>query len=247
MGVRGGDDVGVAVAVDVEGVHFGAGVGELEVMLLPDRIAVEIFGLFPPSGRFEKIEPPVAVDIADAQAMGEALIAAVLGRDAVEDPGLGRIGRIGCRVAEFALVNADEHRLVADEFGQHRGFIVDGVENEMLFPLARFALRIFVPVGLSAGEADGHDVKVAVVVEIADVFEEGIGVNQRIERLHGFEGVLERELGSVVDERPGDDVHLAVVVEVAVVGAFGVELGGEPALVEARGGFAETDDGMNHR
>ncbi len=121
-----------------------------------------------------------------------------------------RIRWIGRGVAELAFVNAHENRLVADEFRQHRRFIVDGVQDEMLFPFTRFALWIFIPVGLGAGEADGHDILPAITVEVTGEFEERIGVDQRIKRLHRLERVLDREIRPITCRmnKRGDDDHL---------------------------------------
>src|SRR5688572_17638272 len=88
MRVDGGDHVGEVVAVDVVSKHLRSaagvrgGAGEGKFVQLPDGIAGERRGLFPPAILFEDVVATVAVDVAEAQTVRVTL------------PGSGRRNRM---------------------------------------------------------------------------------------------------------------------------------------------------------
>src|SRR5947209_1478225 len=62
------DDVGSAVAVHVVGIHIRGRVTEVGGVKAP-RFGIVSGGLLPPAAGADNIEPTVAVDVADAQAV----------------------------------------------------------------------------------------------------------------------------------------------------------------------------------
>ena len=76
VAVRGerGDDVGLAVAIHIVAVHLRAAAAEHRLVKGPRRIALERFRLLPPAARFQDVHLAVAIDIAVADAVGEALV-----------------------------------------------------------------------------------------------------------------------------------------------------------------------------
>src|SRR5688500_12322392 len=66
------DDVVESITVHVVGKHLRAAAGaENGGATRPDRIALDVLGLFPPCATFEKIDLAVGVHIADAQSVIE--------------------------------------------------------------------------------------------------------------------------------------------------------------------------------
>ena len=110
MGREARDHVAEAVAIDVPHEHLrAAGACERNRMPLPQRIVRERLRLPPPAAFLEKIRPAVAVDIADAQTVGE-LRRADIGRDPVKCPAL--LGRVlwNGRIPERPAHRADDLR-----------------------------------------------------------------------------------------------------------------------------------------
>jgi hypothetical protein len=113
--------------------------------------------------------------------------------------------------------------VVACEIRECGRFAVDDIENEMTLPVARLALRIVVPPGLLAGEANNYDVVPAILVHIIHEREKIVREALRVIGL-GFvilPAIGERRPG--VPIRAGNKVHYAVAIEVAKRGAFAEE------------------------
>src|SRR6266508_90700 len=68
------DDIGLAVTVEIVGIHVGA-VGTEIGGMEPPRLVANLSRLFPPAAGDNHIELAVAVDIADAQTVRESLSA----------------------------------------------------------------------------------------------------------------------------------------------------------------------------
>ena len=87
-----GDHVIVAVAIDVGDEHLRAAVllAEGERVLLPHGIAGERLRLAPPAVLEQHVRAPVAVDVADAETVREALEAEVLAQRMERPRSLGR-------------------------------------------------------------------------------------------------------------------------------------------------------------
>src|SRR5881396_2688479 len=108
VGLEAGDDVVLAVAVDVVDEHLGpavavAGGEELLGVELPVGVAGEAGGLLPPAAGLQKVHLSVAVDVAVAQAVGEALEMLVARAGLVEGPLGIRVVGIGLGPAELAV------------------------------------------------------------------------------------------------------------------------------------------------
>ena len=70
---RAAEDVGLAVAVEVVGEHVGAGVAEVGRVERPRLVGrLGVGRLLPPAAGADHVEPAVAVDVADAEAVREA-------------------------------------------------------------------------------------------------------------------------------------------------------------------------------
>src|SRR3954453_21080721 len=75
--VRGecGDDIVLAVAVYIIGIHLGATMtgSEWELVKFPNKIVGERGRLFPPTARFEEVHAAITIDVPYSQAVREAL------------------------------------------------------------------------------------------------------------------------------------------------------------------------------
>src|SRR4051812_1849092 len=103
-------------------------------MLGPRCIALGVLWLLPPAVFLEDVHLAVAVDVADAQAVGEALVAFAARRDGMESPRLGGVFPVGGGVAELAAFfvgtagDADDVGLaVAVDVLKGRRLVVDHV------------------------------------------------------------------------------------------------------------------------
>ena len=166
VGSKAGEDVVIAVAIEIIGVHLGtAGAAELEVVFFPG-VAGKFGGLFPPAIFFEDIHAAVAVDVAVAHAVGEFLPAA-LGGDGGEIPDQGGVIPIGGGVTEIAAGVADDLGFaIAGEVAKGGGFVVSDLEGDVLFPFAGSALGVFEPPAFLTGEAEDEDIGPGVLVKI---------------------------------------------------------------------------------
>ena len=177
-----GDHVVQSVAVHVVGVHLRAAVRRREgnLVLLPHRIARQRLRLLPPTVLLHDVQLAVAIHVAKAVAVIEPMPFAWRG-NFVERPFLVRLVPVRLRVAEvadhvraFLQARVEEHlRLaVARDVAKRRRFVVGQIHREMLFPRTVLALRILVPVGRRAREAEHENVIPAVLVEVAGEGEE---------------------------------------------------------------------------
>ncbi len=226
VGVQGGDDVVVAVAVDVVGVHLGAPrLGEAVGVVVPNGVPLERRGLLPPPLLLEKVGPAVAVHVAHAEAVGELPASDVL-RDRVEGPRLPRLVRVHRGVAEAVVVLADEIGLaVAGDVREGGRLVVHAAEGDVLVPVARVRLaRVLVPASRLPGKPDHEDVRPAVPVDVVGEREKVVGVALHLEGLRRVVGVSLLERGPLVPVGTRDEVRVAVLVEVREVGALAVEL-----------------------
>ena len=233
MRVLAGDDVAVAVAVDVEHQQLRAArLTELDRVVLPLRVAGQAGWLLPPAVLPQHVGSAVAVDIADAEPMREAG-ADARGRQRVPLPALLRVLPVDGRVAEAILELADQFgSAVAVQVREGRRFVVDAVEHDVGGPAPLFAARVLVPRRLLAREADHQHVVPAVGIEVVHEGEEVVRVVGCRERRWRIQLARARELGTRIPERAGDDVHVAVAVEVAVGSPFAQELVTQLLLVE---------------
>ena len=105
--------------------------GKWKRMERPDGIIRERRRLFPPSILFQQVHAPVAVDIPDAQTVGE-LSPIALGCNRMEFPRLGWIAPIRRSVAETAAGNANQFRFaVAIDVQEGGRFIVHRFRDQM--------------------------------------------------------------------------------------------------------------------
>src|SRR5438046_410362 len=112
-------------------------------MRQPHRIFEQTRRLLPPAVFLQEIVSSVAVHIADAQSVREALITRADVRDAMELPRLARVDRISRGISEGAVVDANELPAAAGyERGVCRRFVVDVIEHEMLWPGGIFIARV---------------------------------------------------------------------------------------------------------
>src|ERR1700693_4809510 len=66
-----GDDVGLAVAVNIVGEHVGTDRTQIDAMELPGGDAIDFFRLFPPAVGNDNVNPAIAIDVAMTQAVRE--------------------------------------------------------------------------------------------------------------------------------------------------------------------------------
>jgi hypothetical protein len=147
------DDIAAAVVVDVVDVHLraaaadGAGPGaESKLVLLPNGVARERSGLFPPAVFFEDVVATVAVDVTETEPVREPLPCA--GRcDGMERPRAHRIFRLVRRVANLTATRAQQRGwfVVAEDFSEGWGFVVDGQEHDVSSPRSAFGAGIGEP------------------------------------------------------------------------------------------------------
>src|SRR5207244_2128516 len=139
--------------------------------------AVPLRGLLPPAFGFENVDAPVAIHIATADAVREALIRA-LRRDGVKFPRLLGLAPVRLRVADEAAAHAKQFRLsVARDVHKHRRLIVRGSEDRVPLPGLVLALGILEPERLCAGETDDYVVRPAVAVDVVRVADEIVRVS----------------------------------------------------------------------
>ena len=260
-----GDDVVQPVAVHIVGEHLRAARREEGLVELPHRVANERRGLLEPAAATEQVHAPVAVHIADAEAVGEFAPLAVLA-DGREDPLRCDVLPVGFGVAEVALVVADNLRLpVAIKVRERRRLVVHLVEDLMPRPVLLLALRVEVEKRGRAGQAVGEHVIPAIAVEVVDEREEVVprvgilaahraleagelhvrAVLLRLGRARGGVKLMAlREGRPFPPVRPGDGVGLPVLVEVAEDGALGPVVLVELLLLER--GEQEVSGGGGH-
>src|SRR5207244_1655707 len=156
------DDVGLAVAVHIDGKHIGAGLAEIGGMEFP-RLAFVLLRLLPPAGRADHIQPAVAVDIADAKPVREfersrnLMAGSAWLANRVHLPKfIGILAGRKPRHLAFVLFARrlpahDQHTPAStEEIDKERRLIAGARPNHMLFPVARFAPGIFVPMAWGA-------------------------------------------------------------------------------------------------
>jgi hypothetical protein len=164
---------------------------------------------FPPPPRFEQIHLPIAIHIADAEAVGEFGDLHVIG-DGDEGPFLGRFGPVRGEPAELAAGAAHDLRFaVAGDVGEDGRFVVHHVGDDVHGPgFVVVRAGIQVEPRFLAGEAEDEDVVLLVGVEIVDVGEEVVRVAIDAEDLRLVVGVLSKVFKGrpFPPKRPRDDV-----------------------------------------
>jgi hypothetical protein len=131
--------------------------------------------VFPPAGALEDVGDAVAVEVADTEAVREALILLGFGwRDGDEFCWLGRVERVEFRIPDGPARHADQVRSpVPVEVDQVRRFVVGAREEEVPFPRRRpRRTGVLIPVGFFAREAHRDYVRLAVAVEVGDELHE---------------------------------------------------------------------------
>ena len=240
VAVPSGDDVVQTVAVNVVDQHLGRIVSKLERVQGPRLVRLRVGRGFPPAILFEDANTAVAFDVAEADAVREAVVLP-LGRDGVEDPRVVRLGRIPGRIAQVFVDVIDQVRTaVAVDIAPHRRLVADVLQGRMLLPMSVLAGRVLVPEALFARERHAEDVRIAVAVEVVDIGEEVLGIAAWLRDLDGHVLVFLGEVRALEPPWAGHNVHLPVLVEVAVIRAFGVELVGQLKLLELRERFGNT-------
>jgi hypothetical protein len=195
MAVPDRHDVVEPVAVDVAGMHLACGVGELEGVLDPGLAGLRGGGLFPPAFGFQDIHPAVAVDVAQADAVGELVVRA-LRADGMKGPGLVRLGGIIRGVAQGAARVTHEVRpAVAVDVRHPRRFIVHHLERQVLLPRPLLAGRVLEPRGLLPRVRQVEDVGPTVAVEVPRVGQKVVGV------VLGVEGLGRADLVRLPEEK----------------------------------------------
>lgn len=260
--IEAGDDVGEAVAIDIINIHLGTAPGrrlrlrrEGVGMKFPERVTFEGGGLLEPAGPDEDIVAAIGIDVAEAEAVEEFVVAVALCSDAMKRPldfGVVPIRRGG--VTEIVARAANQLAFaVAEEIAEGGGFVIGGGEDEMALPMAFFVLGIFVPESFLAGKTDVNNIRPAIAIDVEGEGEEVVGVFVLLAEgafeagdgdrfaggVGGFEGmvggtifVADFEIRAFIPKGAGGDVHVAVVVEIRVVGAFAPELVGQLDFAE---------------
>src|SRR5438128_686928 len=138
-------------------------------MKLP-RLVVDLRGLLPPTAGADHVEPAVAVDIADAEAMckacrsGNRLARRTRRADGMHFPKLRRVFSrreishlpfVAFHLLVFRLKTHDENALAgAEQINILRGLIAGAVPDYMFLPHSLGALGILQPVAWNAGKVD---------------------------------------------------------------------------------------------
>ena len=246
VGVFAGDNIGEAVAVDIHDEHVSAAFGrEGEGMKRPLGIADERGGLLPPALTGEEIVAAVAVDVAVAEAVGEALPFGIRGGGGMEDPGAGGVFGIRRGVAEAIIGHANQDgRAGGEERAEGGRLVVHGEEHDVTAPDAAGGAGVFIPRGINAGKTEHEHIGPGVAVEIGGEAEKIIGVDERVEGLGGINLVAGFEIGTGIPVGTGDDIEVAVLVDVGEVRALGEKFGAEfDAAVGGIGGGGERGGG----
>ena len=229
VGRQAGEDVLIAVAIEVVGMHLRpAGTGEIGPMRGPLRIVGQRRGLFPPATLFQEIDPTIAVHIADPQAMGEFGPRGVVGREPMPGPRFLGCVLLRLGVAEHSVDGAVDLRLsVPGQIAIPGGLVVDLGQRERHLPIARLGAGIAIPSGFLAGESDHEEIEPAIGIEVPDVGEEVVGVAVDVERLGRIDLDLPFKRWAQPEEGTGHDVAMAVAAQIRQGSTLGVELIGE--------------------
>ena len=227
--VQRGEDILVAIAVEIVGEHLGTslGRGERESVSRPRAVGPR---LFPPGRFFQEVGAAVAVDVAEPEPVGEFPPGRIGRGDWGELPRLVRVRPIGRRdESEPPSEGAEDFGFaIAGHIRPDRGFVLDPIEH--IKPLPRLACvsgtRVLQPVGAipASGEPHHQDIVPAIAIEVVDVAEEVVRVSPDRERDRFVEQVPLRKIGAGKPERTVGDVRFAVVVQVPQSRSFGVEL-----------------------
>ena len=136
VGIEGGNDVVIAIAIDIVGEHLGSSLlwGEGKRMKFPGRLAVPVFRLLPPAAFFENIGKLVAINVAGTEAMNEHLNPAILRGDAMNDPGFGRVGS-WLRESDVAPTMSEQLPALAQDINILGRFIADVLLGGAVFAL----------------------------------------------------------------------------------------------------------------
>src|ERR1043166_2315531 len=238
------DDIVEAVTVHVIDIHLRAAVAEVHRVL--DPIATR--GLFPPRLGFQHVRFTVAIHIAEAHAVREAL-PTDLGSDRVPRPRFRGITPIRRSVAERTARVGNNLRLaIARDVAPLRRFIVHHIEDLVPRPMLRaiarlLAFGILEPRSVRAGETVNQNVIPAVLVEVVGERKEIVRVSvvlpkralkarhRDLRNLAELERLLPRiilmphfEVRPFPPIRTRHHVHFPVVIEVPNVRAFAPEL-----------------------
>ena len=109
--------------------------------------------MFPPAFGGDEVVAAVAVDIAIAKTVGEALPLGVGSGGSVEGPRARRIFGVGRGVAEAAGAHADENiGPGGEEWAEGGRLVVDGQQGDVAAPDGAGGARVFIPRGVDTGE-----------------------------------------------------------------------------------------------
>ena len=266
MGVVARDHVGAAVAVDVGHEHLRPAPRGRR----PERPGMEgpelrrgVGRLLEPAVLREEIHPAVAIQVAGSVAVRVAEILLVVlrrpGRDRMKPRLRDRLGPVdrgepepaaslalALRLHPIARVHEQFRPAVAGHVDEAGRFAVGHVEDGVLGPVARRALRVHEHVRRLARQAIHQDVAPAVAGEVVGEGEKVVGVaaGRIVGCLRWARGVVGRrrelgragEVGAVPDRGARGDVGVAVLVEVGDGAALGHEPLGERLLLEGGSG-----------
>ncbi len=220
-----GDHVVIAVAIDVVSIHLGpARPGEANLVQRPERIARQVRRLLEPAVLRDQIDPPVAVDIADPQAMAKRHRGDLF-RERVKRPlgkGLVWIGRC---IAEETFPRADQLRLlVAHEVHPLRRLVRDRVEHLVLGPgfIVPCRAGILVDETRRPRKTGGEDIPQAVAIKVVNPGEKVIGIALPRLSLGGINLAFRREFRPREPVGSIDDVGMAVGIQIARRDSLGV-------------------------
>ena len=181
--------------------------------------------ILPPAACFQEVHLPIAIHIANAEAVGELRHLHIL-RHRHKGPFLGRLLPVRCEPAKLAPGAAHDLRFaIACDVGEDGRFVVHHISDDVHGPgLVVMGAGVQVHARLFAGETEDEDVVLLVRVEVLDVGEEVVRVAIDAENLWLVVGVLLFKRGPLPPERTGDDVWLAIAIDVTDGGAFGIKL-----------------------
>ena len=233
MSPEAGDDIVVAVAIDIEDEHLcAAGVGEFIVMEGPFFAGSGIFGPFIPSSFFEEVGAAVAIEIAEAEAVVVGRLGADFGNDVKFPRLLGRF-YVGSEEAKFAILHRDEFKFpVAGEVAHFGGFISDFGGDAMNRPNLGRLLRLQIKVEMkAAGVRDLEDVGSPVAVDVEDpALKRTVLVSFGGGRVAGAVAMLGVVLWTFEPKWSGEEVGDAIAINVAEGRAFRIDAFAEDEL-----------------
>ena len=217
-----GDDVVVAVTIDIVSKHVRRRSREFVFMEHPVFVGYDFCGLFEPAIASQHVHTSVAVDIADSQTMtkrpGGGRVA-----DAVEGPGFQRLASGRKVVAVMPVSRADQFgNSIARDVGELWSFIADLIRYGVFFPerIQVVSTGIAIHVAGRAGKTSRQNVAVAITIEVINPVKEVIRIALHVLGHCRINLMLLFKRRASIPVRAVNRIAVPVAVDVSRPGAF---------------------------